>query len=96
MFRREVKNISELIAKTLRDNGLETPLLQRRTLEAWDEVVGPGIAAYTVSKYIRNQKLYIKIANPALRQDLSMSRTRLLELVVSKVGSKVITEIVFV
>lgn len=93
MFRREVKSLSELLGKTIRDNGLEAPLLHMRTIDAWDEVVGPVIAGMTAEKFIRNQTLYVKITNPALRQDLSMVRSRLLQKIVDKVGSQVVTQI---
>ena len=39
MFRRQVKGIDELLGKAIRENGLEGPLLQKRTLAAWDKVV---------------------------------------------------------
>ena len=93
MFRRDVKSLSELLGKTIRDNGLEAPLLHMRTIDAWDEVVGPVIAGMTAEKFIRNQTLYVKITNPALRQDLSMVRSRSLQKIVDKVGSQVVTQI---
>ena len=93
MFRRDVKSLSELLGKTIRDNGLEAPLLHMRTIDAWDEVVGPVIAGMTAEKFIRNQTLYVKITNHALRQDLSMVRSRLLQKIVDKVGSQVVTQI---
>lgn len=94
MFRRDVKPLSEVLGRCLRENGLEGPMLEKRTIDAWDEVVGPTIARYTTQKYIRNQTMYVKIASPALRQDLSMMRTRLLKHIVEKVGSQVVVELV--
>ena len=96
MFRRKVKDISELLNATLRLNGLEMPLLQKRTIDAFDEVVGGVIAKYVTDKFIRNQTLYVKMTNPALRQDLSMSRATLLRRLKETVGSEVVTDIRFV
>ena len=56
MFRRDVQNLSDVLNRCLRQNGLETPLLQHRLVNAWDEVVGKGIAAYTSDKFIKNQQ----------------------------------------
>ena len=47
MFRRDVQNLSDVLNRCLRQNGLETPLLQHRLVNAWDEVVGKGIAVPT-------------------------------------------------
>lgn len=95
MFKRKVKSIAELLPQFLREEGLETPLLQRRLLNAWDEVVGKPIAQYTGEKFIKNQTLYIKIQNPALRADLSMSRGMLVKRLNEAVGSQVIVDIRF-
>lgn len=96
MFRRKVKDITELLYATLRQNGLEGPLLQKRTIDAFDEVAGPVAMRYVSDKYIRNQTLFIKMTNPALRQDLSMMRTTLLLRLKETVGSEVVTDIRFI
>ena len=36
MFKRNVKSIGDVINHLLRDQGLETPLLQRRVIDAWE------------------------------------------------------------
>ena len=93
MFRRSVLTLDEVLMKMLRAQGLETPLLQKRLIDAWDTVAGPTVARYTTQKYIKNQTLYVRIANPALRQDLSMMRSQLLQRLNSHVGSMVIADI---
>lgn len=93
MFRREVKSISDLLNMYLRREGLETPLLQKRAVAAWDSLMGPTIVAYTGDKFIKNQTMYVKITNPALRQDLSMMRTRIVQRINEAVGSQVIVDL---
>lgn len=93
MFRRNVQTLDEVLMKMLRAQGLETPLLQKRLIDAWDTVAGPTVARYTTQKYIKNQTLYVRIANPALRQDLCMMRSQLLQRLNSHVGSMVIADI---
>ncbi len=95
MFRRKVQNIGDLLAQYLRQEGLETPLLQKRLLASWEEVTGPVVERYTQQKFIKNQTLFVKISNPALRQDLSMMRTQLVKRLNEKVGSMVITDVKF-
>lgn len=93
MFRREVKSIADLVQQFLRNEGLETPLLQKRLVDAWDTVVGPTIVRYTGDKFIKNQTLFVKIHNPALRQDLTMMRSQLVRRLNQMVGSQVITDV---
>ena len=93
MFRRDVQSISDLLNMYLRREGLETPLLQRRAIDAWETVVGSGVARYTGEKFIKNQTLFVKILSPALRQDLTMMRTQLVKRINEAVGSMVIADV---
>lgn len=93
MFKRDVKPLGDVLQQFLRNEGLETPLLQKRIIDAWDELLGNMIAGYTSEKYIKNQVLFVIIANPALRQDLSMMRSCLVKRLNEHVGSSVIVDV---
>ena len=95
MFKREVLQIDDILNRYLRQEGLETPLLQKRVMDAWGTVVGKTVDNYTENKFIKNQTLFIKIVNPALRQNLSMMRHQLIKRLNDEVHSIVITAIRF-
>ena len=95
MFKRDVQLIKKLILRTLREQGLETPLLQKRLVEAWPQVAGEVISRYTLNTYIYNQTLYVRLSNPALRADLSMRRQELTQKLNAVVGEQVIVDIRF-
>lgn len=95
MFKRDVQNIKDLILKNLRTQGLETPLLQKRLIDSWKDVVGEMIANYTDNLYIRNQTLHVHLTNPAIRADLSMMRRELVNKLNAHVGSQVIADVQF-
>ncbi len=95
MFKRDVISVEEILKKCLRQDGLETPLLQKRLIDSWETVAGKVVDRYTGEKFIRNQTLFVKILNPALRADLSLMRARLTSNLNNAVGSRVITDIRF-
>ena len=95
MFKRDVKQIRELILRNLREQGLETPLLQKRLVDAWPEVAGPVIARYTLNAYIQNQTLVVHLSSPALRMELSMQRRTYVTRLNEYVGNQVIADIRF-
>lgn len=95
MFRRDVKDIKSLILRNLRQQGLETPLLQKRLVEAWPVVAGEAISRYTLNTYIMNQTLYVRLSVPALRADLSMRRQDFVARLNEYVGNQVIADIRF-
>lgn len=95
MFRKDVKNIGELILRNLRSQGLETPLLQKRLVDAWPTVMGDMVAGYTQEVYIRNQTLWVHLTSPALRADLSMMKQDIVKKLNAAVDSQVIVDIRF-
>ena len=95
MFKRDVKSIKDIVLQSLRVNGLETPLLQKRIVDSWQEVVGEMISRYTLNVYIENQTLVVRMSSPALRQELSMRRDYYVELLNNKVGAQVTYNIRF-
>ena len=96
MFRRDVQSIKDLVMRNLRVQGLETPLLQKRLVEAWPVVAGAAVARYTESVTIINQTLFVKIAMPALRADLSMRKVELVKLLNNYVEAQIIADIRFI
>ncbi|MBP5409660.1 MAG: DUF721 domain-containing protein [Prevotella sp.] len=95
MFKRHIESLKDVLLRNLREQGLETPLKQKRLLEAWPEIVGPVITRYTLNTYIYNQTLFVRLSNPALRSDLSMMRQELVKKLNAVVGEQVITDIRF-
>ena len=95
MRRKDAQSIGQLIRTYLRQESLESPLNELRLVNAWPEVVGSSIAAYTDGLFVRNQTLYVHLTSSALRQELMMGRTLLVRNLNKHVGAQVITDIVF-
>lgn len=96
MFKKHPEALHDILKRFLREEGLETPLLQQRALAAWEKVSGSLGARYTAEKYIKNQILFVKITNPALRQDLLMMRSQLTRRINEAVGASIITTSIFI
>ena len=95
MFRRSSIPIREILLKALREQGLETPLLQKRLIDAWPLVMGEAVASYTTALNIRNQTLFVHLTNPALRMELSMQRQNIVRRLNEHVGNQVIADVRF-
>lgn len=95
MFKRDVQSLRDLILRNLRAQGLETPLLQKRLVDAWPVVAGPAVARYTREAFIQNQTLVVHLTMPALRTELSMRRTEYVKKLNEQVGEQVISDIRF-
>lgn len=95
MFRRDVQSIKDLVMRNLRVQGLETPLLQKRLIDAWPIVVGESIARYSENLNVYNQTLYVHMTMPSLRAELSMRRQEFVKKLNDYVGAQIITDICF-
>ena len=94
-LKRDVPSMAAHVAQCHRHDGLEPPMQQRRLIDSWGKVAGRAIEKYTGEKFIRNQTLFVKILNPALRADLSMMRERFVKNLNVEAGAQVITDIKF-
>lgn len=95
MARNDEITIKEAILQLLERYHLTQKVNEVRLLDAWEGVVGPMIARYTGKPVIKNRVLYVKVDNAALRNELTLARTRLLQSLNEAAGEAVIDEIVF-
>lgn len=95
MRRNNTEQIGDLLRKFMREEGLETPLNEKRLIDAWKEVLGPAIASYTTDLFIKNQILYVHLTSAVLREELMMGRELLVKNLNRYVGATVIVNIIF-
>ena len=95
MFKRREQLLGDVVRRYLRSQGLETPLLQKRLIDAWPVVAGAAVAHYTTQVTINNQTLMVALCSPALRADLSMRRQELVAKLNAHVGAQIICDIRF-
>lgn len=95
MFKRHPQQLDDIVAVLLRRQGLETPLKERRLVDAWEQVAGPIAARYTREKFLKNQTLFVHLVNPALKANLQMERSRLVARLNQEVDAQIITDIRF-
>lgn len=94
MKRVKVRPIGDLLRECLREEGLETPLLEHRLMnEGWSHVVGEVIANKSGKMHIFNQVLYVQIDSAAMRQEIVLQRAELVRKLNEFVDAYVISDI---
>ena len=89
------QTIKEVIQELLDAYRLSDGLQETRLVHSWDKVAGEYVARNTESAYIKNKVLFIKLKSPALKNELSYAKTKLIESLNKAVNQEVIQEIVF-
>ena len=95
MIKNKPKQLGDLLMQFLRSEGLETPLLEYRIVNAWSDVMGEGVSKYTADIYVRNSILWVKLKSPALKQNLMMMHSEIARKLNAYVQHQVITDVHF-
>ena len=89
----ELKN---LINTFLKKNKLEKGLLNIEVKKAWFDLMNNGVANYTSDVSLRNKTLYIKLSSPALKEELSYGKEKLIKLINEKLEEDVVEKIILI
>ncbi|MBO7067532.1 MAG: DUF721 domain-containing protein [Bacteroidaceae bacterium] len=95
MIKNKPRQIGDILMQFLRNEGLETPLLEHRIVQAWPAVMGNSISKYTSEVYVKNSVLWVKLKSPALKQNLMMMHGDITRKLNAYVQSHVIADVHF-
>lgn len=95
MKKRNIQSISQVLDDYVKSLNLENGLHETRLLNAFPEIVGPGISAHIRNLTVRNGILYISLDSSVIRNELLMMRQSLINLLNKKAGKDILTDIVF-
>lgn len=96
MERIKEENLGSVVARFLKETGLQTQLNQYRLKQAWPIITGELVKSKTQDLYIKNQTLYVKLSSPVLRSELSLRKKELKTQLNAYVQAQVISDITFV
>ena len=91
MNNNEIKNLLEIF---LKKNNLEKGLLDLEVKRAWHELMENGVSNYTTDVSLKNKTLYIKLSSPALKEELSYGKEKLMNLINERFKKKIVQKIV--
>lgn len=87
----ELKNLINIF---LKENKLEKGLLNIEVKKAWFELMNNGVANYTTDVSLRKKTLYIKLSSPALKEELSYGKEKLIKLINERLEENVVEKII--
>ena len=89
----KARAIGELLADFIHGSELEQPLLERKVLTLWPELLGPTIAQMTGEIQVKNGVLLVHIHSAALKAQLFEVRYELVRKLNAAVGANVLKDI---
>jgi predicted nucleic acid-binding Zn ribbon protein len=89
------QSLGSAIREFLKAYRLEDKMNETRLIHSWEVVLGKMVSRHTRELSIRNKILFVKIDSPALRNELSYQKEKIVDELNREVNAKVIDDIVF-
>ena len=83
-------SLKKLIARLIKEEGLEEGLLHARLYALWDELLGVTVAKNTRKKYVRGRTLFVYLNSSIVRSQLFMMRQEIVVRLNKKLGTDLI------
>ncbi len=93
--RKDAAPLEQAFNELLKAYRLKDKFDQKVLMQAWPELMGNTVAKRTTSLFIKDKKLFVKISSGAVKQELSMNRSKVMGLIETRFGKGVIDELVF-
>lgn len=94
MSKHNEHTLKEAIGQLLKAYKLDDKLAERKLISSWENVMGAMIAKHTTDLYIKHQQLFVTLDSAALRNELSLAKTKIVKMLNDEVGSQVIVEVI--
>lgn len=91
----DTMRVSEAMSDLLKEFKIEDKYVESQLIDSWEKVMGTPIATRTSKIYINQKVLFVHLTSAPLRQELEMSKDRVLDLLEKEMGSRVVDKVVF-
>lgn len=95
MERQTPQSVGDVLRNLLEDTSLQTRMEELKAADLWSKIVGESISSQTSKPSVKNGTMQIGVPNAALRNELYINRSRLIEIINQNLGKKIIIEIRF-
>ncbi|QBA64578.1 DUF721 domain-containing protein [Muriicola soli] len=87
-------SLSEALQEFISSNKLQKGLDKVLIKEAWASLMGNGVNNYTTGLDLRNGTLFVSLSSSVLREELSLGKSKIINLLNEEVGREVVKKIV--
>ncbi len=88
------QHLGEAIDAFIKKNKLQKGIDKVDARTAWEKLMGNGVNNYTTHVELKNETLYVSLSSSVLRQELSMGKTKIIDLLNEELGKDLIKKIV--
>lgn len=93
--KKEAAPLKEAFEELLKAYRLKDKFDERLVIQAWPELMGKTVSSRTSSLFVKDKKLFVKISSGPVKNELSMNRSKVLDLIENRFGKGLIEEVIF-
>ena len=93
--KKEATPLQEAFEELLKAYRLKDKFDERLVIQAWPELMGKTVSSRTSSLFVKDKKLFVKISSGPVKNELSMNRSKVLDLIENRFGKGLIEEVIF-
>lgn len=91
----DTTTVGQAIGDMLKTYNLTKKFDEKKLIESWGRVMGTVIEKRTKRIFIKNTVLFVEVTSAPLKNELSMSKDKVIDLLTKEVGEGIITEVIF-
>ncbi|MFN3404499.1 MAG: DUF721 domain-containing protein [Cytophagaceae bacterium] len=91
----DISPLGDVIEDLLNVYKLKGKINQTSVVTSWEKVMGKTISSRTEEIYMNGGRLFVKINSAPLKHELSMSKTKMIQMLNKEAGTAVVEDIVF-
>ena len=95
MRKSDTSTLGEAIESLLKEYKIKGKFEESRLKATWEEMMGKPIARRTEKIFLKEGVLCVKLNSAPLRQELSMAKSKVMEIIHDKFSSNIIKDIRF-
>lgn len=88
------QSLHEALQEFIAANKLQGGMDQVNVRDAWERVLGNGVKRYTQTVKLHNGILYVNLSSSVLREELSLGKSRIIQMLNEDLGREVIQKLI--
>ncbi len=91
-----LSTFSESFNELLQTYRIEKKFDATQLVSSWERLMGPTIAKRTKRVFVKDGKLFVELTSAALKQELTLSKQKVLDIFEREFGKKMLDDVVFI
>ncbi len=91
----DTSTLKEAVESLLDSYRIKSKYQQTQLISSWGKIMGEPIAKRTSNLYIQDKTLFVTLTSAPLKQELTMGKKKIIEMLQKEFGPEVVDEVIF-